>query len=91
MNLSLRNAEGHHALMKRGPGLIWIARKYATLISRLRKLTGKEMVNVNGRLMMEREPTLTWKNVFGGIRLLKRFDGKISTGEDNSAHLPTKV
>ena len=78
MNPSLRNARGH-TLMKRGSGSIWIAKKYAKLISTLRKLTGKEMVNVNGRLMIGREPTITWKNEFGGIRLLKRFGAEIHT------------
>ena len=76
MNPSLRNARGH-TLMKRGSGSIWIAKKYAKLISTLRKLTGKEMVNVKGRLMIGREPTITWKNEFGGIRLLKRFGAEI--------------
>ena len=73
--------------MKKRSGSDLIAKKYARLISQLRKLTGKEMVNVNGRLMMEREPTITWRNEFGGIRLLKRFDGEINTGEYDSVKL----
>ena len=86
MNPSSRNAEGRAAMKKRS-GSDFIAKKYARLISQLRKLTGKEMVNVNGRLMMEREPTITWRNEFGGIRLLKRFDGEINTGEYDSVKL----
>ena len=86
MNPSSRNAEGRAAMKKRS-GSDLIAKKYARLISQLRKLTGKEMVNVNGRLMMEREPTITWRNEFGGIRLLKRFDGEINTGEYDSVKL----
>ena len=73
--------------MKKRSGSDLIAKKYARLISQLRKLTGKEMVNVNGRLMMEREPTITWRNEFGGIRLLKRFDGEINTEEYDSVKL----
>ena len=86
MNPSSRNAEGRAAMKKRS-GSDLIAKKYARLISQLRKLTGKEMVNVNGFLMMEREPTITWRNEFGGIRLLKRFDGEINTGEYDSVKL----
>ena len=78
MNPSLRNAKDH-TLMKRGSGSIWIPKKYAKLISTLRKITGKEMANVNGRFMIGREPTITWKNEFGGIRLLKRFEAEIHT------------
>ena len=66
-------------------------RKYARLISRLRKLTGEEMLDVNGRLMKEREPTSTWRNLFGGIRLLKRFQGEINIGEDDFVQLPTEA
>ena len=73
--------------MKKRSGSDLIAKKYARLISQLRKLTGREMANVNGRLMMEREPTITWRNEFGGIRLLKRFDGEINTGEYDSVKL----
>ena len=73
--------------MKKRSGSDLIAKKYARLISQLRKLTGKEMVNVNGRLMMERGQTITWRNEFGGIRLLKRFDGEINTGEYDSVKL----
>ena len=86
MNLSSRNAEGRAAMKKRS-GSDLIAKKYARLISQLRNLTGKEMVNVNGRLMMERGQTITWRNEFGGIRLLKRFDGEINTGEYDSVKL----
>ena len=86
MNPSSRNAEGRAAMKKRS-GSDFIAKKYARLISQLRKLTGKEMVNVNGRLMMERGQTITWRNEFGGIRLLKRFDGEINTGEYDSVKL----
>ena len=49
------------------------------------------VTNVNGRLMKEREPTSTRRNVFGGIRLLKRFQGEISIGEDDFVQLPTEA
>ena len=49
------------------------------------------MLDVNGRLMKEREPTSTWRNLFGGIRLLKRIQGEINIGEDDFVQLPTEA
>ena len=75
----MRNTEDLLTL-KRGPRS-FRKKFYAGLISQLRKLSGKEMVNLNGRLRME-TPASTWRNGFGGIRLLKRSDGEINTGEE---------